>query len=366
MKKLFFLVLSFFFLPGLVQALEPVEFYSGIKAVESAKLLSPGNWDTEGGSRNTATELIENYYGISGDFFQFKRQKGVSPLTSYNVQGFSVYHLFEDLQLPTNKNEKLTFTYYTNDISLTNNNEDFYMWLSSSFDAMYENYDILTEYAHSFYDLYYEGDDYVVKFAPVKCALVTDITTTQDIYKCSSTVEFDLNKFKPRGEQLDYYDFLFFGYTSNSNFGPASIAFVNNLNYERTDIVIPPDPEPGEGDEDLSGTITDPSIEDGLGDSFFGSFDTDDNGGISSIITAPLVAINAMLDNTCTPMSVTYKDKDIVLPCGQDFWEDAGPIQDYLNFFEGGILVYMIIRSLYKLIERLKDPDDDRVEVMKL
>lgn len=258
MKKFLTGFLEFFLLLGLstfiicdkVMALEPIEFYSNMKAVESAKLLNSGEWDTEGGSPGTATELDDDYYGVSGNFFRFKKRGGISPLSSYNVQGFSLWHLFENTQLPTNKNEKLTFTYYTDDISLTDNNEDYYMWVSSSFDRMYENYDILNDLLHGSYDQYYYGDDYTVKFATVKCDLVTDVTTTLDVYKCTSTVEFDLNKFKPVGESIDVYDYLFFGYTSNSNFSPGAIAFINELNYEQTDIEVTPTPDPEEPSTD--------------------------------------------------------------------------------------------------------------------
>lgn len=350
MKKILFLLFSVFLLTDLVQALEPIEFYSEIKAVESAKLLSLGDWDTEGGSVSTATELIEDYYGVSGNFFQFKRRSGVSPLTSYNVQGFSVYHLFENLQLPTNQNEKLTFTYYTNDVSLTPGNENFYMWITSSFDAMYENYDTLNGLLHGSYDQYYYGDDYTVKFASVSCDLVTSVTTTQDIYKCTSTVEFDLNKFKPSSDPLDVYDYLFFGYTSNSNFGPGSIAFVNNLNYERVEITPTPTPTPTP--PDVSDVITDETPPDisGLGDSA-GWLPA---GPLDSILNLPLTMfqnLNNALSNQCTPVIVNlpYVDKPITLPCISDIFSQIDGLSVWWNSI--GVLLggYILLKYLIGL-----------------
>lgn len=100
--------------------------------------------------------------------------------------------------------------------------------------------------------------------------------------------------------------------------------------------------------------------------SFFNNFSTTNHGGISSIVSAPLISINAMLNGTCTPLTATYKNKTIELPCGTEFWERLSSVKTFLNVIEGGLICYGIITKLYKDIERLKNPDDDRVDVMKL
>lgn len=100
--------------------------------------------------------------------------------------------------------------------------------------------------------------------------------------------------------------------------------------------------------------------------SFFDGFDVTDNGGISSIITSPLVAIEKMVSGTCSPLTTTYKGKTISLPCGNSFWADMPDVQNFLNIVLGGFLCYGILAKLYLLIDRLKNPEDDRVEVMKL
>lgn len=99
---------------------------------------------------------------------------------------------------------------------------------------------------------------------------------------------------------------------------------------------------------------------------FFNNFTDSDNGGLSGIITSPLVAINKMLDNQCSPLTTTYKNKTISLSCGTEFWSKATGIKEFLNLVEGGLLCYLIIRKLYLLVQDLKNPDNDRVEVMKL
>ncbi len=118
--------------------------------------------------------------------------------------------------------------------------------------------------------------------------------------------------------------------------------------------------------DDVNKSLNDDNIDSSSAGSFFDSFTSTDHGGISGIITAPLVAIKKMLDKSCSPLSATYQGQKIELPCGYDFWSKMTAIKEFINLTLGGILCYNIIRKLYKLIENMKNPDDDRVEVMKL
>lgn len=118
--------------------------------------------------------------------------------------------------------------------------------------------------------------------------------------------------------------------------------------------------------DDVNKSLNDDNIDSSSAGSFFDSFSSTDHGGISGIITAPLVAIKKMLDKSCSPLSATYQGQKIELPCGYDFWSNMTAIKEFINLTLGGILCYNIIRKLYKLIENMKNPDDDRVEVMKL
>lgn len=120
--------------------------------------------------------------------------------------------------------------------------------------------------------------------------------------------------------------------------------------------------------DDLNGSLNDSNIDGSLNNAggFFNNFSTSDHGGLSGIITAPLVAINQMLNTSCSPMTTTFKGKELSLPCGYEFWNKMGPIQDFINLVLGGLLCYQIIIKLYKLIEKIKNPEDDRLEVMNL
>lgn len=120
--------------------------------------------------------------------------------------------------------------------------------------------------------------------------------------------------------------------------------------------------------DDLNESINSSDIEDseGIAGSFFDDFKVTDNGGISAVVTAPLSAIEKMVSGTCTPIEGTYKGKEFSFPCGDTFWAEMPDVKQFLNIVLGGFLCYGILAKLYLLIDRLKDPEDDRVDVMNL
>lgn len=118
--------------------------------------------------------------------------------------------------------------------------------------------------------------------------------------------------------------------------------------------------------DDVNNTLTDDNVSDDNASSFFSDFNLTDNGGISSIVTAPLVAIEAMLNNSCTALSGTWRGSTFELPCGTDFWNRMSTIRTWLNVAIGGLLCYRIIIKLFKLVEGFKNPENDKVEVMNL
>ena len=120
--------------------------------------------------------------------------------------------------------------------------------------------------------------------------------------------------------------------------------------------------------DDLNQSINDDNVSGATstGNDFFDNFTDSDNGGISGIITAPLNAINAMLNGTCQPLSTTYKGKTISLQCGTDMWNKLSAIRDFLNLVLGGLLCYRICLKIFHIVQNLKNPDNDKVEVMNL
>lgn len=100
---------------------------------------------------------------------------------------------------------------------------------------------------------------------------------------------------------------------------------------------------------------------------FFNDFKSEDF-GLSSIVTAPLRGINAMLSDTCIAPSATYKGQTFSLPCGSMLWSRPGgeDFKSFLNVMYGGFLAYLVIRKFFLDVENLKNPNSDKVEVDKL
>lgn len=101
--------------------------------------------------------------------------------------------------------------------------------------------------------------------------------------------------------------------------------------------------------------------------SFFSNFTSTDH-GISGIISAPLRAINK-LTSSCQPVTFSVLDEPIELPCGDTlFWNKEG-VQSFRliwNILVGGPILFLLLKKLFKVVESLKNPDDDRIEVMDL
>lgn len=120
---------------------------------------------------------------------------------------------------------------------------------------------------------------------------------------------------------------------------------------------------------DIKDSINNDNVDDssGTASGFFNDF-SDNGHGLSGIVTAPLNAVNAMLSTTCTAPSATYKNKTFSLPCGDILWnqEGASNFKNILNLFYGGIICFGILKSLFKDVNDLKNPDNDKVEVVDL
>lgn len=100
---------------------------------------------------------------------------------------------------------------------------------------------------------------------------------------------------------------------------------------------------------------------------FFNDFN-DNSHGLTAIITAPLNAVNAMLSTSCVAPTATYKGSTFSLPCGSILWSQDGAdsFKTFINLIYGGLVCYGILKSLFKDVNDLKNPDNDRVDVMDL
>lgn len=116
----------------------------------------------------------------------------------------------------------------------------------------------------------------------------------------------------------------------------------------------------------VNDTISSDEVDDSGGKSFFDNFTTSDNGGISSLVTAPLQFINRATDK-CSPISIPLYDKKISLPCGDTlFWNktEVKPLRDVINTIVGGVFIYFLLGRIFRIIQNIKNPlSDDESEV---
>ncbi len=120
--------------------------------------------------------------------------------------------------------------------------------------------------------------------------------------------------------------------------------------------------------DEINDSITNDDVDTNGAESFFNGFNDTDHGGISGVVTAPLKFINK-LTGTCSPLSFKVLDADIELPCGDTlFWNkpEVSSFRIVWNILIGGAMLYLLTSKLFKVIEGLKNPDDSRIEVMKL
>lgn len=122
--------------------------------------------------------------------------------------------------------------------------------------------------------------------------------------------------------------------------------------------------------EDMNDSINnnDSSGATGEAGGFFENFNTE-TFGLTSIITAPLNAINNILSSSCSSLSIPlpFVSKNIVLPCMTIIYSNYfGAFFQLYQIITTGIISYYIIVRIFNLVKDFKNPDHDEIEVVDL
>lgn len=121
----------------------------------------------------------------------------------------------------------------------------------------------------------------------------------------------------------------------------------------------------------IQGSINDDNVDDSTstGSGFFSDFELNDNGGISGIVKAPLTLINSLLgsSNSCPDLRFEILGKEVSMPGGCMLWDLADDsIVTIYQTFVCGISAYFICTSLFKDIDKLKNPGNSEVSTLDL
>lgn len=122
--------------------------------------------------------------------------------------------------------------------------------------------------------------------------------------------------------------------------------------------------------EKTNNTIKDDNVDSSTnqGSSFFNDFDSGDEGSLTDIVSLPLEYVQH-LNDTCQPFTIpTGKLGNISIPCLSSIWSGTSfaGIINTASLIINGIICYKLLTSLFLFFKELKDPDDDKVEVMNL
>lgn len=120
--------------------------------------------------------------------------------------------------------------------------------------------------------------------------------------------------------------------------------------------------------DETNQTLKDSNVDSGTGADFFNDFSNNDH-GLSSIITLPLTTIQSLTSTQCIQLElpVPFTNGTITLPCMREIYQSK--VSGLYNLWQVvcyGLIGYWIGLDIFKLVKGFKDPDSDKVEVVDL
>lgn len=207
-----------------------------------------------------------------------------------------------------------------------------------------------------------------------------DLVTYSQGTTCSFQVSCKMEAKNNTGISCNDYDnILEFSLAYSSATGQAFSAYLNELWYnsssDNADVVDSinglKDKQQETNDKIQENTDTikdsDTSKSEAQASDFFKNFKSDDH-GLSGIITAPLKAINK-LTQSCVALSLPLPNNvgSIELPCMQTLYNQYVPtILSLWHVVVYGLVGYWIYKDIYRIVNNIKNPEDDKVEVLDL
>lgn len=214
----------------------------------------------------------------------------------------------------------------------------------------------------------------------VASAYSGDLVTYSQGTTCSFQVSCKMEAKNNTGISCrDYDNILEFSLSYSASTGQAFSAYLNELWYnsssDNSDVVDSIDglkdkqQETNDKIQENTDTIkdSDTSKSEAQANDFFKNFKSDDH-GLSGIITAPLNAIKK-LTQSCVALSLPLPNNvgNIELPCMQTLYSQYVPtILSLWHVVVYGLVGYWIYKDIFRIVNNIKNPNDDKVEVLDL
>lgn len=187
---------------------------------------------------------------------------------------------------------------------------------------------------------YYSFSDNT-SFTEQTCHIINDMNS------CSADFEFtDYFTFKENGGQISQNEN---GNVDETTTSQAEIDYTSNI-------------------DAINSNIIDPSIDTSDVDDLISNSNFNENETVQNIVRIPLNFISN-LSTSCQPFNLTmpFINLDITIPCiSTIFSSKLGTIFTIVQIIINGFVIYRILMGFVDLFNQLKDPTNDKLEVIQL
>lgn len=157
------------------------------------------------------------------------------------------------------------------------------------------------------------------------------------------------------------------GIVNGSNQNTQNI--INNQN-NNTQSIVDSQQDINNSIKDTNDTIKDDNVDSSTsqGSSFFNDFDSGNFGSLTDIVSLPLDYISH-LNDSCTSFVIPAGNLgNITIPCLSSIWSKTAfaNVINTASVLINGFICYKLLLNLFYFFKDLKDPDNDKVEVMDL
>lgn len=170
-------------------------------------------------------------------------------------------------------------------------------------------------------------------------------------------------------DEFQIYLFDNFESSSNTLVGISRIFAKNTTISSSSDIKDSVD-KSTEEQKKTNDTLKDDNVDSSTdkGSSFFKDFDSGDEGSLTDIVSLPLDYISHLNDSCSSFVIPAGNLGNITIPCLSSIWSKTSfaNVINIASVLINGYICYKLLVSLFYFFKDLKDPDDDKVEVMDL